>query len=550
MRKVFVISDLHLGGRPDAIDLEGRRITGFQFNHSYEALTDFVDWVSTVAKDPDADEVELVINGDIVDFLAEDDYNEALKGARIWTADEAEAVIKLGGIAQRTRGHRGRGVFDALKDFLTAGNRLTLLIGNHDVELSMPLIRRHLCEMLGGDTHRLKFIYDGEAYTLGRVLIEHGNRYDRWNMLDHSALRQERSMRSRHLAIDEAERQERYFVPPAGTYLVIHFINRIKSRYRFIDLLKPETNAMLPLLIALEPGMSKHLKQLLNASPVVRQYLKHGLNSPTTTKWSGDLGANLDDAADEVSLDRILTDTLGDDASLFKTARSARKTSGDMSINDDNSASPVMSRGEMGMLDKFRAIKEGMRTAGRWFATCFDQWSESYKSVSALIKMTSAQLPDERYRQLHAALKALNRDDRSFDPGHEDANYLQAARETMHSGNVDVVIYGHTHLPKKIRIDNGGLACWYLNTGTWCDVIRLPVCIAKDDDIARHAVMDFISALRKNDFDNYVRRYLSYVELHVDPQGKSPVEEPHLYSFCGAGRERSEPLTDTTAGGA
>jgi len=44
------------------------------------------------------------------------------------------------------------------------------LIGNHDVELSLPAVRRHLYSLLGDETGTLKFIYDGEAYTVGKVL--------------------------------------------------------------------------------------------------------------------------------------------------------------------------------------------------------------------------------------------------------------------------------------------------------------------------------------------------------------------------------------------
>ena len=124
----------------------------------------------------ETEEIELVINGDIVDYLADDDFPEPTIGAQIWTIDDAHAVTKLERIAERTRGAAQRGLFEALKDFLGAGHRLTLILGNHDVELSLPAVRRRLLALLGGERARLRFVYDGEAYTVGRVLIEHGNR--------------------------------------------------------------------------------------------------------------------------------------------------------------------------------------------------------------------------------------------------------------------------------------------------------------------------------------------------------------------------------------
>ena len=550
MRRLFVISDLHLGGRPDSLDAAGRRVTGFQINNSYAALVAFVDWVASVAREAAPEEVELVVNGDIVDFLAEDDPGDGEAGARVWTADEAEARARLDLIALRTREGGARGVFEALGEFVAAGNRLTLLLGNHDVELSLPRVRERLGELVGR-AGLVRFVYDGEAYTPGRVLIEHGNRYDRWNMLDYSALRQERSMLSRGLAVEEAVRQERYFVPPAGTYLVVHFMNRVKARYRFIDLLKPETNAMLPLLLALEPDLRQYLGDILNASPIVRQYLRHGLETPVTTKWPGDLSAAVDAAVEELSLDRLVLDTFREtgaagDAALF--VETPAGVAGDLGVGRVRRAGGVgASAGDLSIGGKFDWLKSQMRKAGEWFTTRAGQFGDMAESASLLVGVRRAGTPEERLRQLHAALRRLNRDDGSFSLEREEANYLDAARETSAAGDFDAVLYGHTHLPKKVPLGEGGggRRRWYLNTGTWCDVIRLPAEVGDDYEAARPTLEAFADALGRNDYAPYVRRYLSYAELVIDDAGGGRLaEEPGLYSFCGPGRERSAPLTE------
>lgn len=552
MRRLFVISDLHLGGRPDAFDEAGKRVTGFQINNAYGALTEFVDWVGSVARAADSEEVEIVINGDIVDFLAEDDLDGGAGGARVWAAGEAEACARLDQIALRTRGGGARGVFDALGDFVAAGNRLTLLLGNHDVELSLPRVRERLDALTGGGRGLVRFVYDGEAYTPGRVLIEHGNRYDRWNMLDYSALRQERSMLSRGLAVEEERRQERYFVPPAGTYLVIHFMNRIKSRYRFIDLLKPETNAMLPLLLALEPDLRQYLGDVLNASPIVRQYLRHGLETPVTTKWPGDLSVAVDDAVEELSLDQLVRETFSEagrdaDAAMFAQAPAAGVVkSGDLSVGGGGHAGGAAA-GDLSIGDKFDWLKTQMRDAREWFRTRAGQLEEMAESASRLFDMRRAETPEERLRQLHAALRRLNRDDRSFSLDYEEQHYAEAARRTSADGDFDAVLYGHTHLPKKMTFDAGGRRRWYLNTGTWCDVIRLPEEVGSDYETARPKLAAFADALWHNDYAAYVRRYLSYAELVIDDDGGRLAEEPGLYSYCGPGRERSAPLTELPA---
>ena len=66
-RSVFVISDLHLGGVYGKND----NARGFRMNTHVEDLAGFVQ---TLAQTPsNGRKVELIINGDMVDFLAEKD---------------------------------------------------------------------------------------------------------------------------------------------------------------------------------------------------------------------------------------------------------------------------------------------------------------------------------------------------------------------------------------------------------------------------------------------------------------------------------------------
>jgi UDP-2,3-diacylglucosamine pyrophosphatase LpxH len=571
MRRIFVISDLHLGGRPDRVDQSGNLVPGFQICNSYKELVSFIDWLTKLGKQSPDEELELVINGDIVDFLAEDDYETELP-AQIWTADESEVISKLNRIAERTRQNSKRGVFEALKDFRAAGNRLTLLIGNHDVELSLPAVRRHLYSVLGDDTGTLKFIYDGEAYTVGKVLIEHGNRYDVWNMIDHSALRQERSMRSRKLSVGEEDREERYFIPPSGTHLVIEFMNRIKARYRFIDLLKPETNALIPILIALEPEKWLELERVIKTGSVLKQILSHvnryflgKLASPTMPESPGNLGtlgASEEDSAplhggesldsiarrsfESLSLENILRATLQEDAELFPAPEHARTSSvpKEKDFEDD--------LGELGLLsDDSDEVDQGNLGLSEYIA---DFWRATKRrlepfipgpdSASAYFKQAKEKISEARYKQLHAALRRLNRNDGSFNTGLELDEYKQAAAETATTGDFEAIVYGHTHLPKKLLLTDSPARRWYLNTGTWADVIRLPEELAGNYASAGKELKNFVSALKQNDFSRYVHRYLSFVELVVDLKNDGAVRSAELYSFAGEGKERSAPLTN------
>ena len=170
--RVFVISDLHLGGEPgfQLVPPAGqaslaafiRRVTG---QHSSERTA------------------HLVLAGDIVDFLAETPF-AAL------TTDEGEAVRKLSRILADTAV-----VWDALAAHVRAGAPLSLLLGNHDIELSLPASRRLLLERLGHGA--VNFLDDDRAWVRGPLLIEHGNRYDGWNAVDHDGLRRLRAALSR-----------------------------------------------------------------------------------------------------------------------------------------------------------------------------------------------------------------------------------------------------------------------------------------------------------------------------------------------------------------
>jgi hypothetical protein len=123
---------------------------------------------------------------------------------------------------------------------------LTLMLGNHDIELSLPGPRQLLLERLG--CGRVEFIYDNEAFTLGPVLVEHGNRFDAWNAVPHGALRRVRSQLSRNLPVTPA------FPVLPGSRLVVDVMNPLKKTYPFIDLLKPEDAGALPIAAALGAG--------------------------------------------------------------------------------------------------------------------------------------------------------------------------------------------------------------------------------------------------------------------------------------------------------
>ena len=227
--QLYVISDLHLGGVPNT---NGE--LGFQIcpPSTHLLLAEFIDRLPRRSTDLD---VRLVIAGDIVDFLAEEPF-------QAFTSDPTEAQTKLDRILNCTTL-----IWRALRRFVSErGGAITFLLGNHDIELALPSLRKCFLDRIGPG--RVEFIYDNEAFTFGPVLIEHGNRFDEWNAVAHGALRRVRSQLSRALPAKPE------FPALPGSRLVVDVMNPLKQQYAFVDLLKSEGAGVLLIVVVLGVG--------------------------------------------------------------------------------------------------------------------------------------------------------------------------------------------------------------------------------------------------------------------------------------------------------
>jgi len=492
-RRVYVISDLHLGGvyGDDPFDPNDR---GFRLCTHVTELTAFVDAVTAMPKDPP---VEMVINGDLVDFLAE--RNEADPKWVPLTPDPERAIAKLRDIVERDKTF-----FDALGRLLAAGHRLVLTLGNHDIELAFPAVREALGEMLGaGPGTDFQFIYDGEAYVVGDALIEHGNRYDAFNVVNFNDLRQLRSIQSRRMAVPDKWKME----APPGSFMVSNVINPIKESYRFVDLLKPETGAVVPILLALEPGYRKIIGTA--AKQALRSKVGYGLDAPNMPSIGGDISAmgggdeiGLDEMGGDISsgatsndpLAQILRNELGDDAGQFIET---------IETDDDPTA----------------GLGEDISSLG-------EKVSHAFGMAQLLVAGNSSDI-DKRLPALLRALRALQ-DDQSFDDSVEtDAVYLEAARALARDGSFRYVIFGHTHLAKNVALDDGAV---YLNSGTWADLIRFPKDVIEGDkDAAIPKLREFVGRLQKGDLADSIYFRPTYVRIDVGDDGRVTEAGVHDY---------------------
>jgi UDP-2,3-diacylglucosamine pyrophosphatase LpxH len=484
-QRVYVISDLHLGGAPPAV--AGER--GFQLCTQVAALAEFIGQLSAQPVAPD-DRVELVVNGDFVDFLAEEAPAGAAGGSP-WSPlkeDPKLARQLLADIAARNRQ-----VFAALGEFHRRGHTLTLLLGNHDVELAFPMVRQALTTLLGLPAGAaLRFLHDGEAYRVGDALIEHGNRYDRFNVVDHDALRRVCSLQSRGQRIPDDLR----LPAPVGSQLVAEVMNPIKRDYPFIDLLKPESTAAVPLLLALEPGARGHAARLATLALKASQ---HTYVTPAMPKRSGDisamaaprsadLGARVADlgartaprATDEADLQRVLVEALGPEAGgQFLAQLSAPGTPPEVARRGDIAA----------------------RSGG---------WSGGFGLLKLILGGGAAA---SRLDALHTALQAFC-DPALFDKSRESANspYLKAASE-LAQGEIRHVVMGHTHLAREVALPSGGR---YLNSGTWADLMRVPEAVLGDDPVlARTALGALVDDIQARRFQSLIWQRPTYARLEL-----------------------------------
>ena len=400
--QIFVISDLHLGGKPgfQMCGPEGQRL-----------LAGFTRWVTSQQRA--GREAHLVIAGDGVDFLAE-------RPSEAFTGGEAEAALKLSSIFERTRE-----VWDAFHGHVAAGGKFTLMLGNHDIELSLPRTRRMLRERLG--VGRVEVLYDDEALRVGDLLIEHGNRYDDWNWVDHDQLRRVRRNLSRGEAAD-------FFKPQPGSRFVIDVMNKIKEEYPFVDLLKPENESVAPFLALLRPDLAKAMKDV-----------------------GGTVGAWVETRLRATGAGGDSTRSFGDDPG--PAAAGATRTDEMLALVDAVAGPPEA-----------------------WDGAAAGGATRSLLGLIVARKLTPREVYLEKLRKV--LVERLGGEGRGFDVNREEPTYLAAANKAVQHG-AKVVVYGHTHLVKRVDLEG---AARYLNTGTWADLMRVPAEALRDDALRDEAL--------------------------------------------------------------
>ena len=422
--ELHVVSDLHLGGGE-----AGKQIFKKEQGAAFENLVD------CLLKRPRASKQALVVNGDLVDFLAEPDATYF---------DPAGAAGKLDRIIHD---RSFVPVWQSLRAFVKTPNggkssnrRLIITLGNHDLELALPWVREQLLqELSGGDDQareRITLAFDEDGYRCrvgtADVLCLHGNDVDSWNVTDFEMLRRfGESGRG-------ANANGRHWVPNAGTKLVIDVMNAVKATYPFVDLLKPESEGVIPTLLVLDPNLAAKVGDLI---PVGARRAWDSLRMAT-----GFLS--------EEEATRLLetnpvkpTDLLGQ--MLGETFEDVRQKRGIYDL-------------EMLLLRTERWLQQGVEPL-QLLGTA--EQPEYLGVMGAIWNLVRRKGKSEVLRE---ALERLSKD-QSFNLRTADTTY--AAYNRTLDMNIDFVVTGHTHLERALPLRGSGR--YYYNSGTWARLIQL-----------------------------------------------------------------------------
>lgn len=429
---LFVISDLHLGGLPN-----------FQI---FNAGVQFQRFLDHLRKMPSERKIGLLINGDLVDFLAE-------SPARAF--DPEGAVAKLVRISTEPAFVP---VWQSLQKFVSTKNRRLLInMGNHDTELALPWVRAKLMDILAGDNNsargRISLIFDGTGVRCrvgqAEVLALHGNEVDDWNVTDFEKLR--RIGRDYML-----NRRVEEWIPNAGSQLVVTVMNSLKRKFPFIDLLKPEGLAVVPTLLALAPDQRD---KLMAITAVAGQ-----LTIDRFRRSVGLLGQAVEPPVP--GLFKV------PDRWLNSSADSLTGQTG-LGLNHPAFKANLLRETEA----KFKAGVDPMMLVHN------DQQGEYLGLISAMGKFFSGSSTTEILREV---LEDLS-NDQSFEHTTEDETF-RLLDEQIGDGPTFIVA-GHTHLERALPRQQG--RGWYFNSGTWVRLIRISPALLENEDLFQSAFNAF-----------------------------------------------------------
>ncbi len=472
--ELYVISDIHMGGTKTAE-------RNFQIFNRGNRLGKLITELSKARKD---DSICLVLNGDIIDSLAEDQVPGYVALDHQLALNVLDRIYHDPSFAP---------VWKALTGFLKKPHRhLVIIVGNHDIELSLPGVEASIRHQLtAGDADaqsRLMFSTHGSGFACDvggkRVFCTHGNEVDDWNMVNYDLLGQlGNAMNAGRIA--DADQWK----PNPGTRLVVDVMNNFKQRYPFVDLLKPEIEPVLSILLTLDKNILKKI-DLSDAYPILRDKVRGGLQRKKLLSADAkDFSEVSSEAIADEAIERILGSNLSA-AIVNNQKQQPNEAEDDLLEIAENAIESGKSASEFNETDSQTEILG---------------WTDIVAAKIGLIGKVEA---------LRRALKDWLKDDTTFNIDTKDDTYQRIIDRV--APEVDFVITGHTHLARAIEFSVGR---FYFNCGTWIRLLRLTEEVLDDNasEQFEQTVWSAFSSGRMDDLDS------------VKIPGKNGKEEPLLY---------------------
>jgi len=450
---VYSVSDLHIGGKENPMFDQGERL-GAAFRQMAAEVGCLQPSPSiNRPAGPRSRRVALVLNGDVVDFLAcPSDQGEP---GRYFLSDD-QAIAELDRLFAPESGFSD--VWWGLHDYIIRGGTLIVVLGNHDIELALPAVQAHFLLLLSNATtvppspHQWKiacvhvhFHMDGRGYRCKvgdrTIAFLHGNEADDDNEIDYEGLRKVICNRG-VLGGPNLD-----LAPNRGTQLVIDVMNDIKSEFPFVDLLKPEFGAALPLAMAISDRRIPRIAKAVNAlylgdDPDADRGSESATDSATVPSVGHDAPATTDPAGLTnfwlAALDMRSTPATRDSTALVDEA--IRLLDAGVTVEE---IADAVADAELGIGDQARSLFDvAFRVVRGW----------KRSSLRQLVRLTS-----------------LGSASRVFEPslpleGDQKLDRLVRSK-------TDIVVAGHSHFAKFHPRWNGHGV--FINTGTWAKIMRI-----------------------------------------------------------------------------
>ncbi len=216
--KYIVVSDLHLSTE--------------EYLDDFYSDEEFSQMLQIMSKD---EPLTLIFNGDTIDFLQSIPDEQGVSKSDIYC--NSESARKIVGRVYK----RHQKFFSALSELLKKEeNRVIFLKGNHDAELAFESVKDYIVEIIGIE-YKERILFPEYGYYIKEkgVYIEHGNQYDRLNSFTYFQC---------PFSVIKKTKIEL----PFGSILVRTLWNRLEKSFPFIDKIRPMTSSI-SLAIAQRP---------------------------------------------------------------------------------------------------------------------------------------------------------------------------------------------------------------------------------------------------------------------------------------------------------